>query len=93
MERLTALQMADFGGDGSDEGLGNWLALLRSIAQSEGALTLKTLAVMGKDLLELGFAPGPELGRALEGLLERVIAGELPNERAALMEEGKKLIS
>jgi tRNA nucleotidyltransferase (CCA-adding enzyme) len=93
MERLTALQMADFGGDGSDEGLGNWLALLRSIAQSEGALTLKTLAVKGKDLLELGFAPGPELGRALEGLLERVIAGELPNERAALMEEGKKLIS
>ena len=85
MERLTRLQMADFGGaDASD--LENWLALLRDISSREEPLTLKTLAVKGADLMALGMAPGPGLGRTLNALLEKVLAEELPNEREVLLQ-------
>ena len=90
MERLLALQAADLAGTGTDHDesilvLKELERLLRDLARQEGALTLKTLAVKGKDLLELGYAPGPELGRTLNALLEQVLAGELPNEREALL--------
>ena len=52
---------------------------------AEGAcLTLKGLAVKGNDLLNLGYAPGPGLGAALQALLDLVVAGEIPNEKGAL---------
>ena len=85
MERLTALQIADFGSATGETGLRNWLELLRALAAKEGTLTLKTLAVTGRDLMDLGFAPGPALGKTLNALLEKVLAGELPNERDALL--------
>ena len=93
MERLTWLQMADFGGDAGEAELEAWLALLRTISQREGELTLKTLAVSGRDLMALGMAPGPALGQTLNGLLARVLAGELPNERQALLDSvfGKEM--
>ncbi len=79
MERLCALQRAD--------GMENdgWLALLRTVADREGAVTLKTLALQGRDLIALGYAPGPELGAVLKMLLQRVLAGEVPNDREALI--------
>lgn len=43
------------------------------------------LAVNGRDLMAAGVAPGPGLRRVLEGLLEQVITGRLPNEKAALL--------
>jgi len=47
---------------------------------------LKDLAVNGRDVLAAGVPPGPEVGRALNRLLERVLSGELANEREALLE-------
>ena len=88
MERLLQLQTADMGGKGHDEADGaqqELLAMLRALAEKEGELTLKTLAVSGRDLMAQGCAPGPELGRTLNGLLEKVLSGELPNERDALL--------
>ena len=60
--------------------------LLRALAEKEGSLTLKTLAVKGADLMERGMQPGPQLGRTLNALLEKVLAGELPNEKEALLD-------
>lgn len=60
---------------------------------AQGAcLGLGDLAVNGDDLLELGFAPGPGLGRALDRLLEAVLEDRLPNRRAALLEEARTLL-
>lgn len=50
---------------------------------------LSGLALKGGDLLEAGIAEGPALGGLLVGLLERVIDGELPNEREALLQAAK----
>ena len=91
MERLLTFQAADLGGKGTDapdESLRTLLSLgelLRTLSEQEGALTLKTLAVSGKDLMALGMAPGPELGKTLNGLLEKVLSGEVPNEKDALL--------
>ena len=91
MERLTRLQMADFGGKVDDGDLDEWLGLLREVDAREGALTLKTLAVKGKDLIGLGIAPGKQVGELLNRLLSMVLAGELPNQREALLEYLRKM--
>jgi len=48
-------------------------------------LTLEHLEIKGRDLLELGYAPGPRVGEALHRLLKDVQDGVLPNERSALL--------
>jgi tRNA nucleotidyltransferase (CCA-adding enzyme) len=88
MERLLDLQTADMGGKSGD--LEALRLMLRDLAEKEGSLTLKTLAVKGADLIKLGFAPGPELGQTLNGLLEKVLAGELPNEKKVLLDAAFK---
>lgn len=45
---------------------------------------LSHLSVNGGDLTRMGLS-GPDVGRTLEALLTRVIEGELPNERNALL--------
>ena len=59
-------------------------ALARSLLAEGACLSVRDLAVNGRDLLALGLA-GPSLGRAMEVLLIRVQAGELPNRRDALL--------
>ncbi len=85
MLALMQLQAADFGSK-PDEDPSRFAELLKAISEQEGELTLKTLAVKGRDLMALGITPGPELGRMLDGLLQKVLSGELPNDRAALLE-------
>ena len=48
-------------------------------------LTLKDLAVDGRDVMAAGIGPGPEVGQVLEGLLERILDGETANERETLL--------
>ena len=54
------------------------------IAQGK-CFTLKDLAVSGQDVIAAGVTPGPEVGRTLEKLLERVVSGEVPNDRDTLL--------
>lgn len=49
-------------------------------------LTLKDLAVNGRDVIAAGIEPGPEVGRILEGLLGRILDGEIQNDRSILLE-------
>lgn len=49
-------------------------------------LTLKDLAVDGRDVMAAGIAPGPEVGKTLEALLEQVLSGKTPNERGTLLQ-------
>lgn len=48
-------------------------------------LTLKDLAVDGRDVIAAGVKPGPEVGQVLEGLLERVLDSKAPNRRDVLL--------
>lgn len=53
---------------------------------------LVDLAVDGTDLIELGFKPGPELGRALEELLQAVVETPSLNHREELLARAEELL-
>ena len=55
------------------------------LAQGQ-CLSLKDLAVNGRDVIAAGIAPGPEVGRTLNALLERAVSGEVENQREVLLE-------
>lgn len=52
---------------------------------------LRDLAVDGDDLRQAGIAPGPELGKILSALLERVIDDPRTNTREGLLDEARRL--
>ena len=68
-------------------------ARARALLAQKAPFSLKDLAVNGTELLELGFPRGPELGKALRALLEAVLEGSLPNEKAALLEAAGKILA
>ena len=54
--------------------------------------SLKTLAVGGRDLIELGIKPGPIMGEILGKLLERVLEDPSMNDRDKLLSIAKEYI-
>ena len=55
--------------------------------RADAAFRVRDLAVSGRDVMgELGLEPGPEVGRVLAAALDAVMAGEVANEREALLE-------
>ncbi|MCD8188766.1 MAG: HD domain-containing protein [Clostridiales bacterium] len=67
-------------------GLAEGERILEELLAEKACFTLKDLAVSGKDLLALGYPAGPELGAALNALLEAVVEERLPNQRQALLD-------
>ena len=47
--------------------------------------------LLGRDLLELGLAPGPEVGRLLQVLYERQLDGAIRDREGALLEARRLL--
>ena len=56
------------------------------IAQGQ-CFSLRDLAVDGGDVVAAGVKPGPDVGVALNTLMDRVIDGDIPNEREVLLNE------
>lgn len=65
-------------------------AVIEKIHAEEACLSLKSLALNGKDLLALGYPAGKRMGEILQSLLDAVIDGELPNTREALLDYVKE---
>ena len=85
---LLALQQADVLGMGTDGDLSLFRqlhTLIEEVLSEEACLTVKDLHINGQDLLSLGFSAGPQLGKCLQWLLERVQDERLPNAREALL--------
>lgn len=64
-------------------------ALLQRLLAQDACFSLKQLAVNGNDLRALG-CQGREIGEKLQYLLDAVIDGRLPNEKAALLAAAKQ---
>lgn len=60
--------------------------LYKEIEESGQAVTIKQLAVSGKDLIEHGINPGKEIGLILDKMLEDVIEEPSHNDKAYLLE-------
>ena len=94
--QLFQLQQADFGSKGTDEAdRVSWFDMIsgaiEDIREEDSCLSLKDLAVNGRDLMAIGFPPGKEIGACLQKLLELVIDEKIPNEKEALLNEARKL--
>jgi tRNA nucleotidyltransferase (CCA-adding enzyme) len=63
---------------------------LQLVVQKKLPYRLKDLAITGTDLKTIGIAPGPQVGRILNTLLDHVMDGELPNEKEALLKAVQK---
>jgi tRNA nucleotidyltransferase (CCA-adding enzyme) len=59
--------------------------------ERESPHRLTDLAIDGSDLIELGFAPGPALGRALDRLLHDVVEEPRRNTREELLRRARRL--
>lgn len=59
----------------------------RKILEQKQCVSLKTLAVTGKDLIAAGFQPGKELGDMLHALLEHVLEYPDDNQKEVLLEK------
>ena len=64
--------------------------ILNHLLAEEACVSLKQLAVNGRDLTALGLT-GPAVGRTLSALLDRVVEGTLPNRRDDLLAEAKRM--
>ena len=89
VEQLLQLQEADMGskGTGEEQDFDQFRrirALLEEIRAENACLTLRDLAVNGKDMMALGLR-GAEIGKTLNTLLDAVLEERLPNDREALL--------
>ena len=89
VEQLLQLQEADMGskGTGEEQDFDQFRrirALLEEIRAENACLTLRDLAVNGKDMMALGLR-GAEIGKTLNTLLDAVLEKRLPNDREALL--------
>lgn len=66
-------------------------AHIKKVLSEDNALSVKDLAVDGKDLIDLGITPGPLLGRILEELLDTVIDDPAMNTKERLLGVAKSL--
>lgn len=62
-------------------------ALYLKILEEKNCLSLKDLAVTGRDLIEAGVEPGPQLGEILNRLLELVIENPEYNTKEYLLKQ------
>ena len=92
---LLELQKADYFATGTKAVPGPFPEIARlidEILEEEACFSIRDLAINGNDLLDLGFAPGPELGACLDSLLRLVQEDAIPNEKDALLQRAKDFL-
>ena len=63
----------------------NVCALYEESLAAQDCVSLKTLAVKGKDLIDAGVKPGPQMGKILNQMLEKVLDDPDLNTKEALL--------
>lgn len=98
-ERLRYCTLAHIADDSAKaefckERIPEYYEFLDSITETaqQSCLTVKSLAVNGRDLLAI-MEPSPRMGKVLNRLLAEVVDGEIPNEREALLKRAAELIN
>ena len=52
---------------------------------SQTPFNVKSLAINGNDLIQMGYQPGPQIGQILNALLDRVMENPELNNRETLL--------
>lgn len=77
----AAMHSTQTGTDSAD-----FLRLYDAVCESDPCVSIKQLAVGGRDVMTLAGARGTAVGEILQSLLDRVMDGELNNDRETLCE-------
>lgn len=65
--------------------------IAEAIIEQQQCFSLKDLDVNGRDLIEMGLKAGPQIGEALDILLEAVMEEKIPNDKAELLKFAQKI--
>ena len=93
LNKLLILQEADMASKGTPCDLGIFSRIrstLEELKEENACVTLKDLAVNGRDLMALGIT-GKALGQTLQFLLEQVMDETLPNEKQVLLQKAMEV--
>ncbi len=66
-------------------------SVVEEILDNREPLEIKDLSISGKDLIELGFEPGPQVGKALKQLLTLVLSTPELNDKERLLQIAAKM--
>ena len=92
VRKADILAQSDYKRDEKLQALAAWEACFGEIVKSGQCVSLKTLAVNGRDLIEKGFAPGKQLGDILDVLLQDVLENPEHNTREYLLLKAQKTL-
>lgn len=65
--------------------------VLQEVLDEEARFSIKHLAINGRDLINAGHKPGPQMGNVLETLCDEVINERILNEKEALLVRAEQL--
>ena len=85
VQKADTLAQSDYKREEKLENIKRAEEIFAGIIEREECLSLKDLAVTGKDLIEYGIKPGKEIGEILNGFLEQVIENPELNEKEILL--------
>lgn len=85
LHRADLLGQSDYQREEKFEHLESFERVYYEIQQAKECVSLKTLAVKGKDLIEAGVEPGPNLGKILNEMLEAVLDEPSLNDKEELI--------
>ena len=92
IRRADMRGQSDYNVDIKQEILENLIKMHDEIIAEGDALTIKDLKLTGKDLIQMGIKPGPDMGRILNELLDRVLEEPALNTKDKLEELVRKMI-
>ena len=74
------------------ENLSQILKHIEMLKAQDACISVAQLAVDGNDIIDLGVAPGPQVGRILKALLDKVMRNKCNNTRNELLDIAEDLI-
>lgn len=92
VKRADIMAQSDYLRKEKLERLDRWQSLYEQICREKQCVSLKGLAVTGKDLIAAGIKPGRGLGKILDGLLEYVLEHPEANTREQLLEKAENIM-
>ena len=85
VQQADMLAQSDYRRTEKQERLDKVKEAYETIINEHQCVSLKTLAVTGKDLIEAGYKPGREIGETLNRLLEVVLVDPQKNQKEILL--------
>lgn len=91
VKRADCMAQSDYKREEKLASLDKLESIYNEIVSAKECVCMKDLAVCGRDLIDLGVKPGPEMGAILGKLLSKVIDEPSLNDREVLLDMVKKL--